>query len=281
MAIFSRGYEAMKKNEEKQKLESGGNRLWRLFLSDDGDEAPLIFLNQEPVNFYEHSIPVKRNGKDCFDNVLCTGADCDHCDDGNRPSPKSAWLVIDQRTVQYKDKDGKKKTIENQIRLLVQGTKFASICDRMAKKYGLVDLEWTLVRLGKGKQTSYTLERGDEIEVDEDDVRELLPDVFKDMYDGSEESVLNIIEKALLPIVDDSDEDEDEDDDDNELSSGDDDEDEEEAPKKKSIGKKKKSIKETKTPKKESKIKIGKKKKTIETKRKSVKEIIKSKNKGC
>lgn len=270
MAIFSRGFDNAKKNEEKQKQQSSGSQIWRLFLKDDGDEAPLIFLNEQPVNFYEHSVLKKRNGKDFYENKICTGSDCDLCDDGNRPSPKSAWLVIDQREVEYTDKEGKKQTIENQIRLLVQGTKFASICDRFSKKYGLTDREWTLVRMGKGKQTSYTLERGDELELDLEEVQDLLPSAFKDMYDGTEESVMDIIEKVLMPVVDEEDEDE-EDEDDGILSTGDDDEEEEdEAPRKpkKTLGKKK-----------ESKLKIGKKKgiKPVETKRKSVKDIIKNK----
>lgn len=263
MAIFSRGYDAMKKNEEKQKMQSGGNQIWRLFLSNDGDEVPIIFLNEQPVNFYEHAVQKKKNGKEYFENVICTGANCDHCDNGLRPSPKSAWLVVDQRTNTYTDKEGNEKTIENQIRLLVQGTKFASVCDRMAKKYGLTDREWTFVRMGKGKQTSYTLERGDELDIDLEEIQELLPNAFKDMYDGTEDSVMDIIEKVLMPVMDD--EEEDEEDDDNDLiSNGDDEEEEEEKPKKK---------------KSESKLKIGRKRgiKPVETKRKSIKDIIKNK----
>ena len=267
MAIFSRGFDAMKKNEEKSKMQSGGSQIWRLFLSNDGDEAPIIFLNEQPINFYEHAVQKKRNGKDYFENVVCTGANCDHCDNGSRPSPKSAWLVIDQRTNTFKDREGNEKTVENQIRLLVQGTKFASVCDRMSSKYGLTDREWTFVRMGKGKQTSYTLERGDELDLDLDEIQALLPNMYKDMYDGTEDSVLDIIEKVLMPVVED---DEEEEDDDNGLiSSGDDEEeDEDETPKKKSL-----------TKKTESKLKIGKKRgiKPVETKRKSVKDIIRNK----
>lgn len=263
MAIFSRGFDNAKKNEEKQK-QSGGSQIWRIFLKNDGEEAPIIFLNEQPVNFYEHAVQRKRNGKDYFENILCTGSDCPLCDDGNRPSPKSAWLIIDQREVEYQDKDGKTQTIENQIRLLVQGTKFASMCDRYAKKYGLTDREWTFVRMGKGKQTSYTLERGDELELELEEVQELLPSAYKELYDGTEESVMDIIEKILMPT--DSVED-DEDDEDEDLVSDEDDV-EEEKPKKKTLGKKK-----------ESKLKLGKKKgiKPVETKRKSVKDIIKAK----
>lgn len=270
MAIFSRGFDNAKKNEEKQKQQSG-SKIWRLFLKNDGDEAPLIFLNEQPVNFYEHAVQKKRNGKDYYENIICTGSDCDLCDDGNRPSPKSAWLVVDQREIEYTDSNGKKQTIENQIRLLVQGTKFASMCDRFSKKYGLTDREWTFVRMGKGKQTSYTLERGDELDIDLEAIQELLPNEFKDLYDGTEDSVMDIIEKVLMPVVEDE---EDEDEDDGVLSSGDDDEEEEdeEPTRTKKLGKKK-----------ESKLKLGKKRgiKPVETKRKSVKDIIRERNKVC
>lgn len=249
--IFARGYSASRAEKERQDKvrENMGKKLWRFFLSDDGDEADVRFLTEEPVNFYEHNV---KRGDNKFEQYTCTGDDCELCDDGDRPTYKGAYLIVDRREYEYTDKDGKKQKGKNQVRLFVQGMKVVSQLDRISEKYGLSNRDVTIVRLGKGTQTTYTIERGDEEKMTEKEIRQLLPEKLRDSYDGTVDSLMSIVEEQLLmntkdyiPDNEDSDDDEDEDDGRRNLIGVDDDDEEEEkpAPKRKlTAGGKKKSM---------------------------------------
>ena len=215
MGLFKRGYEASRAEKERQDKarESAGKRLWRFFLADDGDEADLRFLTEEPVNFYEHNL--KRGDK--YEQYTCTGDGCSLCEDGDRPTYKGAYLVVDRREYEYKDKDGKKQKGKNQVRLFVQGMKVVSQLDRISDKYGLSNRDVTIVRLGKGTQTTYTIERGDEDKLSTKEIKNLLPEKLRDDYDGTMDSLMNIVEEQLMMMAkdyepDDNDDDEDDDD---------------------------------------------------------------------
>ena len=248
--IFARGYSASRAEKERQDKarENMGKKLWRFFLSDDGDEADVRFLTEEPVNFYEHNV---KRGDNKFEQYTCTGDDCELCDDGDRPTYKGAYLIVDRREYEYTDKDGKKQKGKNQVRLFVQGMKVVSQLDRISERYGLSNRDVTIVRLGKGTQTTYTIERGDEEKMTEKEIRQLLPEKLRDSYDGTVDSLMSIVEEQLLmntkdytPDNEDSDDDEYEDDGRRNLIGVDDDEEEEKpAPKRKlTAGGKKKSM---------------------------------------
>ena len=247
MGLFKRGYEASREEKARQDKarENAGKKLWKFFLSDDGDEADLRFLTEEPVNFYEHNL---KKG-DRYEQYTCTGDNCSLCEDGEKPTYKGAYLVVDRREYEYTDDKGKKKTGKNQIRLFVQGMKVVSQLDRISEKYGLSNRDVTIIRLGKGTQTSYTIERGDEEKLSKKEIEQLLPEKLREMYDGTMDSLYKIVEDQLMMMTkdyepDDSDEDEDEDDGRSRLiNDDDDDEDEEdEKPKKKLSSKGKKSM---------------------------------------
>ena len=236
MGMFKRGYEASREEKAKQDKarENSDKKLWRFFLAGDGDEADLRFLTEEPVNFYEHNIKVG----DRFESYCCTGKDCSLCDEGDRPTYKGAYLVVDRREFEY-EKDGKKQKGKNQVRLFVQGMRVVSQLDRISDKYGLSNRDVTIIRLGKGTQTTYTIERGDEEKLTTKEIKNLLPEKLRDEYDGTMESLMTIVENQLLMSVkdyvpeDEEDEDEDEGEDMRDKLIGDeDDEEEEDTPKK-------------------------------------------------
>lgn len=201
--IFARGYSASRAEKERQDKarENAGKRLWRFFLKDDGDEADLRFLTEEPVNFYEHNL--KRG--DRFEQYCCTGDDCPFCADGDRPTYKGAYLVVDRREYEYTDKNGKKQTGNNQVRLFVQGMKVVSQLDRISEKYGLSNRDVTIVRLGKGTQTTYTIERGEKDIMSKKEIEALLPEKIRDQYDGTMDSLMSIVEEQLLMLTKDYD----------------------------------------------------------------------------
>lgn len=205
MGMFKRGFNAV--NEEKQRQEeqkSRGNGLFRFFLSKDKEEADVTFLTEQPVNYYEHTLKTKVNGKDKYTNVPCIGEGCKHCADGDRPSFKSAWLIVDHRENTYTDKEGKKQTSTDNVRLLVYGTKIASQLDRKSEKYGLTGRFYTIVRLGTGTSTTYTFEHGDKYELTSKEIEDLLPDFISEMYDGTMDSLYSIIESQIEMLVDDA-----------------------------------------------------------------------------
>lgn len=239
--LFARGYEASRAEKERQDKarENAGKRLYRFFLKDDGDEADLRFLTEEPINFYEHNV---KHG-DRFEQYTCTGDDCPLCEDGEKATYKGAYLVVDRREFEYTDKNGKKQKGKNQVRLFIQGMKVVSQLDRISDKYGLSNRDVTIVRLGKGTQTTYTVERGEEEKLTKKEIEQLLPEKLREQYDGTMDSLYTIVEEQLLMYSKDYDPDsdvEDDDDDEEEETSRDriigvdeDDDEEEEEPKRK------------------------------------------------
>lgn len=244
--MFARGYEASRAEKERQDKarENAGKRLWKFFLQNDGDEADLRFLTEEPVNFYEHNL---KKG-DRYEQYCCVGDDCPFCEDGDRPTYKGAYLVVDRREYEYTDNNGKKQKGKNQVRLFVQGMKVVSQLDRISDKYGLSNRDVTIVRLGKGTQTTYTIERGEEEKLTKKEIEQLLPEKLREMYDGTMDSLMNIVEEQLLMMTKDYNPDDDVDDDDNDveeentrrgrLINVDDDEDDEEEPPKRKLSSK-------------------------------------------
>lgn len=262
-SLFQRGYEPAREEKKRQDevREQSGKRLFNLFLKDDGDEAQVRFLTEEPVNFYAHNIKTSRGGKDRFDTFVCTqDDDCPFCDDGDRPSYKGAYLVYDKRTVEVKDaKTGKKKKIKGQLRLYIQGMRVIGQLDRLSSRYGLTKCDYIIARVGSGQNTTYTFDRDtDENEkMTKKEIENLLPEKLRNMYDGTLESLYAIVEDQIAMMLpgdedshghkDDDDDDDDEDDkeaerrrrrnlvsDDDDDDEDDDDEDEDEKPRKKS-----------------------------------------------
>lgn len=248
--LFKRGYKAVteeKKRQEEEK-EKRGKQLFEFFLKGDGDEADLRFLTGEPITFYDHTLKTIVNGKEKYSSVVCSGDNCPYCEEGNRPSFKGAYLVIDRRPYEYTDSNGKKKKGKNQIRLYIQGTKVLSQLDRIYTRYGLTNRDVTIVRLGSGTSTTYTIERGEKEPLTSKEIEELLPESIKDAYDGTDESLYSIVEEQIkmrLPNANNnhvSKDDEEEDYDSDEVDLDDSDEEEEEEKPKKSLKKGKSSL---------------------------------------
>ena len=250
--MFKRGYEASRAEKQRQDeaREAMGKRLWRFFLKDDGDEADLRFLTEEPVNFFEHTLKGSKGGKEVFETYTCTGENCPFCEDGDKPTYKGAYLVIDHREFEYKDQKGKKQTGKDQIRLFVQGMKVVSQLDRISDKYGLSNRDVTFIRLGSGTQTTYTIERGDEEKLSSKEIEGLLPEKLREEYDGTMDSLYDIIEEQLVmntkDYEPDSDENEDDEEDDERAGVIGADDDEDEAPRSKLKSKKSSSTGGTK-----------------------------------
>ena len=189
--LFKRGYRESRKEAKRQeeRREAMKGHLFRFFLQDDGDEADVRFLTEEPITFWEHNI--KKGNR--YDSVICTGDDCSICDGGDNPSFKGAFLVFDRRS--YKNKDGKK--VNGSLKMYVAGTRVITQLDRLHERYGLTNRDYTIVRNGKGTSTTYTFDRQDEDKLTKKEIAAMLPDNLVDRYDGTMESLYAIIENSL------------------------------------------------------------------------------------
>ena len=249
-SMFKQGYSAVREEKQRQDeaREKAGKNLYRFFLANDGDEAEVRFLTEEPVTFNEHNVRTTRGGKEVFDSVVCSQEGCSLCAAGDRPTFKGAFLIWDMRPYEVTDKDGKKQTKSGQLRLYVQGARVLSQLDRISTKYGLTNRTVNIIRLGKGTNTSYTIEKGDEDgKLSKAEIENMLPEKLRPMYNGTMESLYDIVKECLSNSMADV---EDDDEDDEELSNrrnlvgvDDDIEDSEGAPKKSSMFKKTGGIK--------------------------------------
>ena len=237
--LFKRGFKALEDEKKRQEaFQNGKGSIYRLYIKEG--EANIVFLTEEPVNFYEHTVKNTRNGKEYFDSVTCLGENCHLCDDGDRPSFKSAWLVLDLRPYEYEDKKtGKKKTLDKQLKLYVTGTKTAGVLQRKSQRDGLLNTEYLLERIGKKTDTTYTLDKEGKYDVDESEINDMLSEKYQEMYDGTAESLMDIIEAEIMKNAPKNGETSNEDADEDEAIIGVDDTEEEETPKKKTVGKKK------------------------------------------
>lgn len=235
--LFNTGYTAVKEEKERQERnrEKVKGKLWDFYLSDDGDEAQVRFLTEEPVNYYAHSVPEK-GGR--YQEHICTqDDDCEYCNEGDKPQFKSAYLIWDKREYETTNEKGKKVKKSGCLRLYTQGTKVTSQLARISSKSGITVKDLNIVRSGKGTQTSYMFENDFEREpLTADEVREMLavlPEEQQAMYKGDvkkgNKSLLNVVMAQLEMRMDDYEEDKNTD-----YDESDGDEDEEETPRRSS-----------------------------------------------
>lgn len=197
--IFKRGYEASREEVAKQEeyRKKMGNRIYTFFIKAGkggrNAEAEVNFLTEEPVNFDQHT--VKRGDK--YETYTCSGAGCPLCADGNRPTAKGAYLIVDQRHFEYEDKNGKTREGDEQIRLFVQGMRVVSQLDRLSNRYGLADKDMTVVRMGSGTSTTYMFEQGEDNKYSVKHIKELLPESIAEEWDGTKDGLMSIIEEQL------------------------------------------------------------------------------------
>lgn len=202
MGLFKQGYQAAREEAQRQEevRANSGKRLWRFFLSKDGDEADVRFLTEEPINFQEHTIKTTRNGKESYDTHICTRevGSCPYCDNGDKPSFKGAFLIIDKREYEFTDKNGKKKKGKGQVRLYVSGARIISQLDRLSSRYGLTKRDYTITRSGSGTATTYMFDRSDDIDkLTPEEIKNFLPEKLREDYDGTEESLYKILQDQL------------------------------------------------------------------------------------
>ena len=197
---FEEAVEVEAKNQKAR--ENRGKQLWRFFLKKDGDEATIRFLTETPINFYEHTLKGFKNGKETYDSVPCLSQDCPHCAKGDKPSYKGAFLIYDKRPSTYTDKMGTTHELDGQLRLYVQGAKVVSQLKRLSERYSLTGRDYTITRSGSGTSTSYMFDRSDATsKLSEKEIRDMLPEALRTKYNGTADSLLDIVENQIAMSV--------------------------------------------------------------------------------
>ena len=210
---FQKGFKAVAQEQERREKEKEkrSGALWRIFFGkdDQGQAIPIHFITDEPVCFNEHNI--RPNGK--LTSVLCTAdqGDCPHCDAGDRPSYKGAFLVIDHREVEVDERDksgtktGKKKIVTDRIKLLVRGVKDLQVLAKKKERYGLKDILWEIEKTGENTSTLWSFEKADEAPISQKEVIALLPDAIREEYVKlGKFDAIRLIEDQILATADDT-----------------------------------------------------------------------------
>ena len=233
MGFFKSGYSAVKKEQKKaerrQKEMSG--KLFDFFITEANPEAKMVFLNEEPIVFKAHQLQVFRgNGRKGYETKVCVAEreDCPICAEGDKPSTKGAFIVIDRTPYESKDKNGKKHVNKDgRIRLYTPGLRVLGVLTKKHERGGLVGYEWEVTRIGSGTATTYDFERGDRVKITAKEIEQLLPEVLRKEFtpDSDDEedisdAMMALLENQLERMIPDSGEDE-------EFDDSDDDEDEE------------------------------------------------------
>ena len=146
--------------------------------------------------------------------MVCSRDDnCPDCENGDKPSYKGAYLLVDLRPYEYTDSKGKKKEQPCSIRFYLPGIRVVSSLERISSKYGLMNRVVNIARSGRGQNTTYHIDRtDDESDFTTEELRDLLvSDEIKKLYNGNDEDIYKIIEQQLdvrlSSISDDEDED--------------------------------------------------------------------------
>ena len=193
-SIFAkRGFNAIKEEEARRakvaELKKG--RLFRFFVPKGEKDIPVIFLTEEPINFWEHSVP---QGGNKFLNVPCMGEGCPHCETA-KPRFVSAWLVVDRSEYEYKDQSGAVKSGKDRIKLLVRGMTDAAILENKSAKFGLMKYDWTVTKVGTGTSSSMQFERGERINLTDKQIEAIMKQLPENLR---ELDTYEIVEKQIM-----------------------------------------------------------------------------------
>lgn len=158
---MSEGYDAVEKRSKELEEQQNSNYIPPFILKEDED-AKILFLTDKPVNFYEHYV------KSLNRYFTCSQDNCPLCDTGNKPSYRGAYLVLDTRYEEWVDKENKKQSRQNTVKVMKQGIKALKVIKKHEEKRGLKKYAWEIERTGSGTDTTYTL----------------LPESYEDIAEG-------------------------------------------------------------------------------------------------
>lgn len=170
---ISKGYKSVRKNAEriKKQQELGKSKLYRWFIKD-GETAIVRFITGEPITFMEHTYFNEGSGSP-VQNYTCSreSGECPHCDKGNKPVFKGAYIIIDRRKYKIKNGPNAGKTVKNTLKLLICGQTMLAQLEHHHNKYDLTSRDFEVTRTGSGKSSSYSWDRQEKAPLSKEDKR--------------------------------------------------------------------------------------------------------------
>lgn len=194
MSWFSTGYDAVEKRSKELEEQQNKNYLPAFFLKED-ESATIIFLTDEPINYYHHYVKSLKRYFTCSQD-----GNCPLCDTGNKPSYVGAYLVLDTRYEEW-EKDSQKYSRQNTVKIMKHGIKALKQLKKHNEKRGLKNFAWEIDRTGSGSQdTTYAF-----TPVPLDDVANGIklptPEEIKELKEKMIESIKPKDRNALLDIL--------------------------------------------------------------------------------
>lgn len=167
MTWFGEGYQ---KVEEKDKEIQEAMRAFipNFFIREEDENVYISFLTGEPITFYEHFVKSKKQSFTCPDSGNPQKGTCPLCAMGNKPSFKGAFLIIDHRLEQWKDKEGNEHQRQHTVKLAKWGIRVLKQLQKLDAKLkkgspvmppipeGILGVPFDVTRSGQGTDTSYT-----------------------------------------------------------------------------------------------------------------------------
>ena len=192
MSWFNEGYEQVeKRSKELEEQQNSGNFVPNFILKAD-EEAKILFLTENPVNFYEHYVKALNRYFTCSQN------NCPLCDTGNKPSYRGAYLILDTRYEEWTDKENKKQSRQNTVKVMKQGIKAMKVIKKHQEKRGLLKHGWEIERTGEGTDTTYTL-----LPMDKDELTEgIKVPTDEESAEAKKKMIDNLAPKSREDILD-------------------------------------------------------------------------------
>lgn len=168
MTWFSQGYNKVEEREREIKEAMNRSFIPQLFIREEDEDVFVSFVTSEPITFYEHFIPAQKRSYTCPDNGDSSKGTCPMCAMGNKPSFRGAYLVIDHRYEEFKNKNDETVKQQHTLKIAKFGIRVLKQLQKLDAKLkkgspvmppiqeGILGVPFEIVRSGSGTDTSYT-----------------------------------------------------------------------------------------------------------------------------
>lgn len=136
--VAGKGQKNLEEDAAKNaKATFGPDRFW---LKPESS-TQIVFVDDEPIRFYEHQVPIynpKLRRLDYRNWTTCPGEGCEVCAAGDETDYVAAWTIVDRTEYTIKNGPNAGKKVKDKVKLLVAKstvmTKLARRSERARKK---------------------------------------------------------------------------------------------------------------------------------------------------
>jgi hypothetical protein len=206
MSWFNQGYSKVEERDKEIKEAMSRSFLPQLFVREEDEDVFISFITADPITFYEHFIPAQKRSYTCPDNGDTSKGTCPMCAMGNKPSFRGAYLVIDHRYEEFKNKQDELVKQQHTLKIAKFGIRVLKQLQKTDAKLkkgsaivppvanGILGIPFEIVRSGGGTDTAYTF-----------NALQPNPEHFPRKYeigekDGKKQTETELIVEAIKPL---------------------------------------------------------------------------------